>query len=179
MKQKRQQRGFILQTVIGAIVILVVGGTFLYMRTHEHLMMTGAVRLQTIAASRATLGVETAIAQLKQQVPSSVTTLAPCHISETLAACTPGRVASLLDLDNGTGVDLSAGGGRQYHVNVFLRTNDAGLQSRLLLVSDGFYGYRYAGVDSPNLISSQLQVELSMPISGTGGSIVTGYSGGG
>lgn len=171
MKHKRQQRGFILQTVIGAIVILVVGGTFLYMRTHEHLMMTGAVRLQTIAASRATLGVETAIAQLKQAVPTSISTLAPCHISQALTSCTP---ASFLDLDNGA-PDLSTGGGRQYHVNVFLRTNDAGLHSRLLLVSDGFYGY----LNSPNLISSQLQVELSMPLSGSGGSIVTGYSGGG
>ncbi len=179
MKQKRQQRGFILQTVIGAIVILVVGGTFLYMRTHEHLMMTGAVRLQTIAASRATLGVETAIARLKQAVPPSILMLAPCKISENLAACTPARMVSYLDLDNGTAPDLSTGGGRQYHVNVFLRTNDAGLQSRLLLVSDGYYGFHYPLGDSPNMISSQLQVEISMPLSGTGGSIVSGYAGGG
>jgi hypothetical protein len=171
MNLRHQQRGFVIQTILGAIVVLVVAGTFLYIRTHEHLIMSSSVRLQTIAASRATLGAEQTIAQLKQFVPPGLQSLPACHVSESLATCvSTGRVYPFPALDNGA-ADLGAGGGLQYQVSAFVRTNDAGLQPQLLLLSTGYYGYN----GSPHLMSSLLQVELSMP--GTGMSGCTGYCG--
>ena len=173
MNIQSQQRGFVLQTILGAIVVLIVCGTFLYTRTHDHLLMSTSVSLQSIAANRATLGMESAIAALKQSVPSGVATLTPCHISETLATCAgSGRRFQFIPLvDNGLTVDLSTGGGRQFQVDAYVRTNDAGLQPMLLLVSTGYYGY----TNSENQLSSVLQVEMSMPTNGGGG--CSGYCG--
>ena len=172
MNLRAQQRGFVLQTILGAIVVLIVAGTFLYTRTHDHLLMSNSVSLQGVASTRATLGVESAIARLKQAVPPCLLTLPPCHISETLITCAgSARVFHLITpLDNGT-ADLSAGGGLQFQVDGYVRTNDAGLQPQLLLVSTGFYGYN----GSPNLLSSVVQVELSLPTNGVPG--CTGYCG--
>jgi hypothetical protein len=141
----------------------------LYVRTEEHLQMSAAVRLQAIASSRATMAAEEVIAQFKRTTPSALSTLAPCRTSQILTSCSSVSVAWL---DNGT-PDLGAGGGLQYQVNAFVRTDDAGLHPRLLLVSTGYYGYN----GSPNLISAQVQVELSLPLSGAGVS-TTGYAGG-
>ena len=172
MNLRAQQRGFVLQTILGAIVVLIVAGTFLYTRTHDHLLMSNSVSLQGVASTRATLGVESAIALLKQSVPSGLQTLAPCHISETLAACAgSARVFPLIPpVDNGP-ADLSAGGGWQFQVDAYVRTNDAGLQPQLLLVSTGYYGYN----GSPNQLSSVVQVEMSMPTNGVPG--CSGYCG--
>jgi hypothetical protein len=172
MNLRAQQRGFVLQTILGAIVVLIVAGTFLYTRTHDHLLMSNSVSLQSIAATRATLGVENAIAQLKRFVPPGLQSLTPCHISEPLTTCAGSlRVFTVIPLvDNGT-ADLSAGGGRQYQVDGYLRTNDAGLQPQLLLVSTGYYGR----TGSENLLSSVVMVELSMPTNGSSG--CTGYCG--
>jgi hypothetical protein len=169
MRVERAQAGFVLQVALGAIVILVVIGSFLYVRTEEHLQTTVAVRLQAIASSRATRAAEQAVAQLKLASPLGLSTLAPCPLSQSLGACSALAFATL---DNGSG-DLATGGGLQYQVNLIVRTNDAGLQPRLLVVSNGFYGYS----GSPNLISAQVQVELSMPSSGLG-TFSTGYAGG-
>src|SRR5215831_7546550 len=96
MKLHRSEAGFVLQVVLGAIVILLVTGSFLYVRTEEHLQMSAAVRLQAIASSRATLAAEQVIAQFKRQTPLGLSSLGPCRISEDLAACASGgRVISV------------------------------------------------------------------------------------
>lgn len=170
MRVKRAQAGFVLQVALGAIVILVIIGSFLYTRTEEHLQTVTAVRLQQIAGSRATRGAELAVAQLKQSTPIGLTSLLPCAPPTTIDNCPS---ISFATLDNGPGGDLATGGGSQYQVNLVIRTNAAGLQPRLLVVSNGFYGY----TGSPNLITAQVQVELSVP-SGSGGTFSTGYAGG-
>jgi len=169
MRSKRAQAGFVLQVALGAIVILVVIGSFLYVRTEEHLQTSTAVRLQAIASSRATRAAELAVAQLKQSAPLGLTTLAPCPLTQDISTCSSLAFAAL---DNGA-PDLATGGGLQHQVNLFVRTNAAGLQPRLLVVANGFYGYS----GSPNLISAQVQVELSMPSGGLG-TFSTGYAGG-
>src|SRR5215472_16428405 len=169
MRTERAQAGFVLQVALGAIVILVVIGSFLYTRTEEHLQTSAAVRLQAIASSRATLAAEMAVEELKQSTPIGLSTLAPCPLTQAISTCSALAFATL---DNGA-PDLSTGGGMQYQVNLFVRTNAAGLQPRLLVVANGFYGYN----GSPNLISAQVQVELSMPSTGAG-TFSTGYAGG-
>jgi len=173
MNLQAQQRGFVLQTVLGAIVVLIVAGTFLYARSHDHLLMSTSVSVQGIAATRATLGMESALAQLKQNVPTGLMTLSPCRLSEALTACSgSSRMFPVIArLDNGT-ADLSTGGGLQFQVDGYVRTNDDGLQPRLLLVSTGYYGY---GGPQNQLLSSVVQVELSVPLNGVPG--CSGYCG--
>lgn len=170
MKIARAQAGFVLQVALGAIVILVIVGSFLYARTEEHLQTVTAVRLQQIAGSRAIRGAEMAIANLKTSSPAALSTLTPCPLTTLVDNCPSILYATL---DNGLGGDLSTGAGQQYQVNLVVRTNAANLQPRLVVVSTGYYGY----VGSPNQISAQVQVELSMP-SDSGGSSSTGYAGG-
>jgi hypothetical protein len=168
--------GYVLLIVLAAVAVLSVVAAFVHAETENQLVMTAALKGQSVAASRATLAAEAYLAQYKSNYPSNTLNLLPVFDSYTDAV--DGGLGSTLpdaltDYSPSFGspalpLDLSSGGGVQWCVDVWRLNRGLNVQPWTVLEVFGYYGYRQNGAlttclqvaNAPNVVVSQVEVQI-------------------
>lgn len=187
-RNRRQQRGFVLLVVLMCILVLLLVSTLLYTRVGEQSVTTVALRNQVIASERARMGAMRAVTELRFNSGSQpiylgpVPGLTPCTDVLDPAACPrdPAHMVTIPYFNNGTGVDLSAGGGSQYLVQVFREQRLLPFPEtvpRVVILATGYYGYDPTELPGAHRTESTVMLELAP--AGTGTYECSGYCGGG
>jgi hypothetical protein len=169
-------RGYVLLIVLAAVAVLSVVAAFVHSETENQLVMTAALKGQSVASSRATLAAEAYLAQYKSNYPSNTLNLLPTFDSYTDAA--DGGVGATLpdaltDYSPTYGspalpLDLSSGGGVQWCVDVWRLNRGLNVQPWTVLEVFGYYGYRQSGTlttclqvaAAPGIVVSQVEVQI-------------------
>ncbi|MBI5545322.1 MAG: hypothetical protein HY901_15640 [Deltaproteobacteria bacterium] len=146
----QHSRGYVLLLVLLVTAILTVVVTSVYVQAENNLVTAQSVTAQQYATSRAELGLQTAIARLRQPGYGGIVLNAftPCDLT-TLGDdpfnCPSPPAVQVGPIDNGTGTPLVAGGGLQYSYVIYQRqypANQALMVPGLLSIrAVGFYGY--------------------------------------
>jgi hypothetical protein len=169
-------RGFVLLIVLAAVAVLSVVAAFVHSETENQLVMTAALKGQSLASSRATLAAEAYLAQYKSNYPQNTISLLPTFDSYT-DAVDGGAGATLPDAltdysptvgNPALPLDLSSGGGVQWCVDVWRLNRGLNVQPWTVLEVFGYYGYRQnAGLTTctqvaaaPGVVVSQVEVQL-------------------
>jgi hypothetical protein len=175
----RRSGGYVLLIVLAAVAVLSVVAAFVHTETENQLVMTAALKGQSIASSRATLAAEAYLAQYKSNYPSATINLLPTFDNYTDALDGgPGATLpdALTDYSPTYGspaltLDLSSGGGVQWCVDVWKLNRGLNVVPWTVLEVFGYYGYRQnaalstcvAVAGAPNMIVSQVEVQLQPP----------------
>ena len=170
------QRGYVLLIVLAAVAVLSVVAAFVHAETENQLVLTSALKSQSIATSRATLAAEAYLAKYQANYPSSTLSLLPTF--DSYADAIDAGVGSTLpdaltDYSPTYGnpaltLDLTAGGGAQYCVDVWLLNRGANIAPWTVLEVFGYYGYRQSAAqtsclglaNSGTVVVSQLEVQI-------------------
>jgi hypothetical protein len=175
MKPRDSSKGYVLLIVLAAVAVLSVVAAFVHTETENQLVMTSALKGQSVAASRATLGAEAYLAKYKSNYPANTINLLPSFGSYTDAA--DGGLGSTLPdslTDYSAGgspslpnLDLASGGGVQYCVDVWRLNRGLNVAPWTVLEVFGYYGYNNTAASTclgvanqPNVIVSQVEVQL-------------------
>lgn len=173
----RPPRGYVLLIVLAAVAVLSVVAAFVHAETENQLVLTTSLKGQSVASSRATLAAEAYLAQYKSNYPSNTINLLPTFNSYAAAiAAGPGAILpdALRDYSPGSGapalaLDLSAGGGLQWCVDVWRLNRGLNVQPWTVIEAFGYYGNRpplsavgtCTGVAAlPSVLVSQVEVQL-------------------
>ncbi len=176
MNSPKAQRGYVLLIVLAAVAVLSVVAAFVHAETEGQLVLTSALKGQSIASSRATLAAEAYLAKYQANYPSSTLSLLPSFDSYT-DAVDAGAGATLPDAltdysptygNPALTLDLVSGGGAQYCVDVWMLNRGANVTPWTVLEVFGFYGYRQSGAlttclglaNSGTVVVSQLEVQI-------------------
>jgi hypothetical protein len=168
-------RGYVLLIVLAAVAVLSVVAAFVHSETENQLVMTAALKGQSVASSRATLAAEDYLAQYKANYPSNTINLLPTFDSYADAA--DGGLGSTLndvitDYSPSSGthplaLDLSAGGGIQYCVDIWRLNRGLNVQPWTVIESFGYYGYSSGSPSTclglaalPGVLVSQVEVQI-------------------
>ncbi len=169
-------RGYVLLIVLAAVAVLSVVAAFVHSETENQLVMTTALKGQSVASSRATLAAEAYLAQYKSNYPSNTLNLLPTFDSYNDAI--DGGIGSTLpdaltDYSPTLGspplpLDLSSGGGVQWCVDVWRLNRGLNVQPWTVLEVFGYYGYRQNAAlttclqvaTSPGIVVSQVEVQI-------------------
>jgi hypothetical protein len=194
MSSARRPQGYVLLIVLAAVAVLSVLAAFVHTQTQNQLVMTTALKGQSVAASRATLGAEAYLAQYKSNFPQASVSLLPTFSSYTDAL--DGGVGSMLpdalvDYSPTYGnpslpLDLSQGGGAQWCVDVWRLNRGANVQPWTVLEVFGYYGFRQNAAlstcsslaNSGAVVVSQLEVQLEQAAANSGAPGSPGPGGG-
>ena len=184
MKQAPAARGYVLLIVLAAVAVLSVVAAFVHSETENQLVLTAALKGQSIAASRATLAAESYLAQYKANYPATTISLLPSFDSYA-DAVDGGAGATLPDaltdysptLGNpALNLELKTGGGVQYCVDVWRLNRGTNVSPWTVLEVFGYYGFRSdatltscLGVaNSGTVLVSQLEVQIEEATTGGG-----------
>jgi hypothetical protein len=172
----RRPRGYVLLIVLAAVAVLSVVAAFVHSETENQLVMTATLKGQSVASSRATLAAEAYLAQYKANYPQSTISLLPSF--DSYADALDGGAGSTLpdaltDYSPSVGnpalpLDLTAGGGVQWCVDVWRLNRGLNIQPWTVLEVFGYYGYRTSSAlttcqqvaGSPGVIVSQVEVQI-------------------
>jgi hypothetical protein len=175
----RHTRGYVLLIVLAAVAVLSVVAAFVHTETESQLVLTTSLKAQSVASSRATLGAEAYLAQYKANYPQATIGLLPSF--DSYAAAIAAGVGSTLpdaltDYSPTYGnpalpIELSAGGGVQWCVDVWRLNRGLNVQPWTVLEVFGYYGYRTSAAtttclqvaNTPGVIVSQLEVQIETP----------------
>jgi hypothetical protein len=172
----RPAPGYVLLIVLAAVAVLSVVAAFVHSETENQLVMTAALKGQSVASSRATLAAEAYLAQYKSNYPSNTLNLLPTFDNYTDAIDGgPGSTLpdALTDYSPTYGnpaltLDLSSGGGVQWCVDVWRLNRGLNVQPWTVLEVFGYYGYRQTAAfttclqvaGAPGVIVSQVEVQI-------------------
>ena len=172
----RPRRGYVLLIVLAALAVLSVVAAFVHTETENQLVMTAALKGQSVASSRATLAAEAYLAQYKANYPQNTINLLPTFDSYADAVDGgPGSTLpdALTDYSPSIGspalpLDLTAGGGVQWCVDVWRLNRGLNVQPWTVLEAFGYYGYRsnpglttcQQVASASGVIVSQVEVQL-------------------
>jgi hypothetical protein len=172
----RRPRGYVLLIVLAAVAVLSVVAAFVHAETENQLVLTATLKGQSVASSRATLAAEAYLAQYKANYPQATLSLLPTFVSYADAVDGgPGSTLpdALTDYSPSIGspalpLELTAGGGVQWCVDVWRLNRGLNVQPWTVLEVFGYYGYRQnAGLTScqqvagaPGVIVSQVEVQI-------------------
>jgi hypothetical protein len=175
MKHRNAERGYVLLIVLAAVAVLSVLAAFVHSQTESQLIVTTALKGQSVAASRATLAAQAYLATFRSKFPDLATYPSFSSYADAVAAGAGATLPdALTDYSPGAGIgnpalplELSAGGGVQYCVDVWRLNRGNNVQPWTVLEVFGFYGYRKnAGltsctdVASSAVVVSQLEVQI-------------------
>jgi hypothetical protein len=190
--------GYVLLVVLAAVAVLSVVAAFVHSETENQLVLTSALKGQSVAAARATLAAEAYLAQYKANYPTNTINLLP-SFSSYAEALDGGLGATLndalTDYSPGFGspalaLDLATGGGAQWCVDVWRLNRGPNVAPWTVIEAFGYYGFRQSNVstcvglaNSGTVAVSQLevQIEQSATAGGSGSSCPacgTGSAGG-
>lgn len=175
-------RGFVLLVILAAVAVLALIAAFIYTQTEDQLLLSVASRGQSIAASRATLAAQRTLAIYRANYPgAAINALLPqaTYQAAVLAGQTLSQVAATPPLPADRTVDLVAGGGAQWCIEVW-RMNRGVLPPWTVVEAFGYYGYTGAALPqfvnciaqpaNSGIFSSQVTVYLDATNPGvTGG----------
>jgi len=176
MTSLRPQRGYVLLIVLAAVAVLSVVAAFVHSETESQLVLTSALKGQSVAAARATLAAQAYLAQYKANYPSSTINLLP-SFSSYAAAVAAGAGAMLPDAltdysptfgNPALNLELSAGGGAQWCVDIWRLDRGPNVAPWTVIEAFGYYGFRQNGAlttcstlaNSGTVAVSQLEVQL-------------------
>jgi len=176
MRAPSQQRGYVLLIVLAAVAVLSVVAAFVHSETENQLVLTSALKGQSVAAARATLAAQAYLAQYKANYPASTINLLPSFSSYT-DAVDAGAGAMLPDAltdysptygNPALPLDLAAGGGAQWCVDIWRLSRGPNVAPWTVIEAFGYYGYRQSGTlttcsalaNSGTVAVSQLEVQL-------------------
>jgi hypothetical protein len=176
MRPSKSERGYVLLIVLAAVAVLSVVAAFVHAESEGQLVMTSALKGQSLASSRATLAAEAYLAQYKANYPQNTINLLPSFDSYTDAqdggagATLPD---ALVDYSPAVGspalpLDLVSGGGLQYCVDVWRLNRGLNVQPWTVLEVFGYYGYRPDATTTscvgaaalPGVVVSQVEVQI-------------------
>jgi len=187
------ERGYVLLIVLAAVAVLSVVAAFVHSQTENQLVMTTALKGQSVAASRATMAANAYLAQYKVNYPQASLSLLPSFSSYTDAVdAGPGSTLpdALTDYSPTFGnpslpLELSAGGGVQFCVDVWRLNRGLNVQPWTVLEVFGYYGYRRSGavttcqdVANSGVVVSQVEVQLEQATVNSGAPGSPGPGGG-
>lgn len=181
----KARRGYVLLIVLAAVAVLSVVAAFVHSQTENQLVLTSALKGQSVAASRATLAAEAYLAQYKANYPAGTINLLP-SFSSYLDAVDAGVGSTLPDAlvdysptfgNPPLPLDLSAGGGAQWCVDVWRLYRGANVAPWTVLEVFGYYGFRQSGTlttctglaNAGTVVVSQLEVQLEQATTSGGG----------
>jgi hypothetical protein len=195
MSAARAERGYVLLIVLAAVAVLSVLAAFVHTQTENQLVMTTALKGQSVAASRATLAANAYLAQYKvnyNNIQASVSLL-PTFASYTDAVA-GGALATLPDAltdyspSYGTpslNLELNEGGGAQWCVDVWRLNRGFSVQPWTVFEVFGYYGYRRTGtitscqdLANAGVVVSQVEVQIEQPTPNSGAPGSPGPAGG-
>jgi hypothetical protein len=169
-------RGFVLLIVLAAVAVLSVVAAFVHSQSESQLVVTSMLKGQSVASARATLAAEAYLAQYKANYPTATLSLLPTFDSYAAAvAAGPGATLpdALTDYSPSFGspaltLDLAAGGGVQWCVDVWRLNRGLNVQPWTVLEVFGYYGYRQSGglttcqqvAGAPGVVVSQVEVQI-------------------
>ena len=177
MKPRGRQRGYVLLIVLAAVAVLSVVAAFVHSETENQLVLTSALKGQSMAASRATLAAEAYLAKYQANYPTSTLALLPSFDSYADAIdAGPGSTLpdALTDYSPAFGnpalplLLLPAGGGAQYCVDVWMLNRGTNVTPWTVLEVFGYYGFRTNGAlttclqlaNGGSVVVSQLEVQI-------------------
>jgi hypothetical protein len=135
------RRGFILLVVLAAAAVLSLIAAFIYSRTENQLLVSVALRGQSVASTRATLAAERTLAIFRAPTYAPTTVLnLPTHNTYADAITFNDIVpygSANYDLP---GLDLSSGNGAQWCVEVWRLFRGTGVPPWVVIEAWGFYG---------------------------------------
>lgn len=164
-RHRRRQGGWIMLMVLLVLLVLGVAVTAFYTQTEDHLFTGQSMAAHAIAASRAELGAQRAIAELRAGVLPLLNVVSPCNDqppNNPFVACSGLGLGIPLaggPLDNGPAMDLKAGGGLQYNYVIYRPALFGANQNLFSVRSIGYYGY---ALGSPNLYTSEVEVTVEV-----------------
>ncbi|HMK71787.1 MAG TPA: hypothetical protein VK454_00530 [Myxococcaceae bacterium] len=186
-------RGYVLLIVLAAVAVLSVVAAFVHSQTENQLIMTTALKGQSVAASRATLAANAYLAQYKVNYPQASLSLLPTFASYT-DAVDAGVGATLPDAmtdysptygNPALPLELSAGGGVQWCVDVWRLNRGLNVPPWTVLEVFGFYGYRRSGavttcqgMANAGVVVSQVEVQIEQATVNSGAPGSPGPGGG-
>ncbi len=179
----RTQQGYVLLIVLAAVAVLSVVAAFVHAESEGQLIMSSALKGQSVAASRATLAAEAYLATYKANYPTATLSLLPSFdtyadaidggvgatLPDALVDYTPGLGVGPLPLTSaGLPLDLVSGGGIQWCVDVWRLNRGLNVQPWTVLEVFGYYGYRPDNLEStcstvaaiPGVVVSQVEVQI-------------------
>jgi hypothetical protein len=166
---RRRPRGVVLIAVLLLLVLLSLLVASYYNQSEDSLLTAQASARQQVAVSHAQQGAEQAVYELRggllnvgtlvgQCCPASPPGDPACIGGDVPTQCTvAGSFIQRGPIDNGQVGDLENGAGLQYQFFVFRRPGAP--LNRYTVQSTGYAGYALA---SPNLITSQVEVEIEI-----------------
>lgn len=160
MKRRKSPRGVVLIAVLLLLVLLSVLVASYYTQSEDGLLTAQASARQQVAVSHAQQGADIAIYELRAGITSVGALAGQCDPSAThdvLTNCGAGTYIHRLPIDNGNVGDIENGAGLQYQFFVYRRPGAP--LNRYTVQSTGYAGF---GLASPNLITSQVEVEIEI-----------------
>lgn len=169
---RRGRRGWVLIAVLAVLALLsaLAAAFFVQAQNAGAGNRIGMARLA--AANRADLQLQTAIRGLRARDLDLGIVAGDCTDAQVTDGTCPSMFISALG-DNGTALDLAAGGGLQGQFFIYRRAvvDDGRPANRYVVRAVGYSGYT---LDSPNLVTSMVEAEVDVG-SGTGFKCVGGY----
>ena len=170
------KRGYVLLIVLAAVAVLSIVAAFVHSETENQLVLTSALRGQSVAAARATMAAEAYLAQYKANFPANTINLLPSFNSYA-AAVDAGAGAMLPDAltdysptygNPPLPLDLASGGGAQWCVDIWRLNRGANVNPWTVIEVFGYYGFRQSGAlstcsalaNSGTVAVSQLEVQI-------------------
>ena len=194
MSRERGRRGYVLLIVLAAVAVLSVVAAFVHAQTENQLIMTTALKGQSVASSRATLAANAYLAQYKVNYPQASINLLPTFASyaDAVDAGTGSTLPDALTDYSPTygnpslALDLSAGGGVQWCVDVWRLNRGPNINPWTVLEVFGYYGYRQSSTvttcqgmaNAQAVVVSQLEVQLEQETVSSGAPGSPGPAGG-
>lgn len=163
--RKRRQGGWILIVVMMILLLLGLSVAGYYSETESHLFTGQSIAAYQLAATRAERGAQEAIAMLRAGSLPVANITGVCNDTppnDPLVTCAaPGmgilRPAGIAD--NGSGADLTNGGGLQFNYVIYRPAAFAGTQNLFAVRAIGYFGYT---LTSNVLYTSELEVMVEI-----------------
>lgn len=170
MNRKRNQRGYIMVVVLLCTAAISLTGALVFTASQDQMVATQALRNQTIAAARANMGAQRALAELRMATPPDYVDL-----RDKVAYCTQGYDACTAAcktnpncnifrqgpiLDRGRTGSLAAGGGSIYNIRLFMEQKPGDEMPTTMIESTGYYGYDPSVVPGATRYESRVLVEV-------------------
>jgi len=150
-RRHKTERGYTMLLVLAIVLVLTAGAATLYMMTENRRLTFEVMNRGLLAKSRAQLGVQDAIAQLRAGIPLG--TLSSCSPEPDLVSC-----AGIYSTYN-----FPTTGDPQYRVRIFNRVVNS--KSSVVVDSTGYSG----AASSPNQITARYEAEVQTAV------IVSGF----
>ena len=170
MKRNRRQRGWILLAVLVVLLGLALAVTAFYTQSEAFAVTGTQMSAYQVAASRAELGAQAALASIRQSMVN-VETLLDCGDPDPMIQCTGvNQKIAVGPVDSGLAYALKEGGGLQYRYVIYKRPALPGIGviganlNRYTIRGEGFYGYT---LTSQNLFTSVVEMDIEVGKSDT------------